>query len=205
MSTVTYEAWNKAIAEFFYDGRHAHQPVYLQIDRETLADLGLKAGVTPGDEEQSFTEAVKSKLILPGRIDPFRLFQGMTRAWTSRLRQNPLDPPPFLGLLGVCVLAASRMASDPESGRRSTNYYVPLNKLLGLDNRGEPPGFRWVTSLWGRLNSWLEETNGGAHLVFFCRGTGPSPDDGVHFVSCDGEVMPWLDDDDSYARAMFRV
>ncbi len=45
----------------------------------------------------------------------------------------------------------------------------------------------------------------GAHLVFFCRGTGPSPDGGVHFVSCDGEVMPWLDDDDGYARAMFRV
>jgi hypothetical protein len=44
-----------------------------------------------------------------------------------------------------------------------------------------------------------------AHLVFFCRGTGPSPDGGVHFVSCDGEVMPWLDDDDDYARAMFRV
>ena len=45
---------------------------------------------------------------------------------------------------------------------------------------------------------------GGAHLVFFCRGTGRSPDGGVHFVSCDGEVMPWLDDD-GYAGAMFRV
>jgi hypothetical protein len=45
----------------------------------------------------------------------------------------------------------------------------------------------------------------GAHLVFFCRGTGPSPDGGVHFVSCEGEVMPWLDDDDGYAGAMFRV
>jgi hypothetical protein len=45
----------------------------------------------------------------------------------------------------------------------------------------------------------------GAHLVFFCRGAGPSPDGGVHFVSCDGEVMPWLDDDDGYAGAMFRI
>jgi hypothetical protein len=45
----------------------------------------------------------------------------------------------------------------------------------------------------------------GAHLVFFCRGAGPSPDGGVHFVSFDGEVMPWLDDDDGYAGAMFRV
>jgi hypothetical protein len=33
----------------------------------------------------------------------------------------------------------------------------------------------------------------GAHLVFFCRGTRPSPDDGVHFVSCDGKSCPgWM-------------
>ncbi len=45
----------------------------------------------------------------------------------------------------------------------------------------------------------------GAHLVFFCRGNGPSPEDGVHFVSCEGEVLPWLEGDDGYAGAMFRV
>lgn len=45
----------------------------------------------------------------------------------------------------------------------------------------------------------------GAHLVFFCRETGSNREEGVHFVSCDGEVMPWLDSDDSYSRAMFRV
>ncbi|PLS82914.1 MAG: hypothetical protein CYG60_23310, partial [Actinobacteria bacterium] len=41
----------------------------------------------------------------------------------------------------------------------------------------------------------------GAHLVFFCRGTGPRSNGGVHFVSCEAEVMPWLDDDDGYAGA----
>jgi hypothetical protein len=45
----------------------------------------------------------------------------------------------------------------------------------------------------------------GAHLVFFCRGTGPNHDGGVQFVSCEGEVLPWLDGDDGYAGAMFRV
>jgi hypothetical protein len=45
----------------------------------------------------------------------------------------------------------------------------------------------------------------GAHLVFFCRGTGSGQEDGVHFVSCDGEVMPWLDGDDRYAGTMFGV
>ena len=45
----------------------------------------------------------------------------------------------------------------------------------------------------------------GAHPVLFCRAKGPSPDGGAHVVSCDREVMPWLDDDDGYAGAIVRV
>jgi hypothetical protein len=45
----------------------------------------------------------------------------------------------------------------------------------------------------------------GAHLVFFCRGSGSSPEEGVHFVSCDEEVLFWLKGDDGYAGAMFSV
>ena len=63
------------------------------------------------------------------------------------------------------------------------------------------------SSLPQRLASHTELSYGerGAYLVFFCRGTRPSPEGGVHFVSCEGEVLPWLDDDDGYAGAMFRV
>ena len=45
---------------------------------------------------------------------------------------------------------------------------------------------------------------GGAHLLFFCPGSGFGQDEVVHFVSCDEEVLPWLDGGDGYARAMFR-
>jgi hypothetical protein len=45
----------------------------------------------------------------------------------------------------------------------------------------------------------------GAHLVFFCRGTGSGKEDRVHFVSCDEEVMPWLTGDDDYAGTIFGV
>ena len=45
----------------------------------------------------------------------------------------------------------------------------------------------------------------GAHLEFFCRGTRSSQEGGVHFVSCDGEVKPWLDGDDGYSGTMFGV
>lgn len=45
----------------------------------------------------------------------------------------------------------------------------------------------------------------GAHLVFFCPGRGSSQEEGVHFLSCDEEVLPWLHSDDGYAGAMFSV
>ena len=44
---------------------------------------------------------------------------------------------------------------------------------------------------------------GDAHLVFFCPGSGSNREEGAHFVSCDQEVLPWLDGDDGYAGAMF--
>lgn len=44
----------------------------------------------------------------------------------------------------------------------------------------------------------------GAILLFFCPGSGRSQEE-VHFVSCDQEVLPWLEGDDGYAEAMFRA
>lgn len=60
----------------------------------------------------------------------------------------------------------------------------------------DPPGDLLVLEPYGER---------GAHPVLFCRGKGPSPDGGAHVVSCDREVMPWLDDDDGYAGAIVRV
>ena len=60
----------------------------------------------------------------------------------------------------------------------------------------DPPGDLLVLEPYGER---------GAHPVLFCRAKGPSPDGGAHVVSCDREVMPWLDDDDGYAGAIVRV
>jgi hypothetical protein len=45
----------------------------------------------------------------------------------------------------------------------------------------------------------------GDHLVFFCPGRGSSQEEGIHFVSCDEEVLSWLKGKDGYAGAMFSV
>lgn len=46
---------------------------------------------------------------------------------------------------------------------------------------------------------------GNAHLLFFCPGRGPVHENGVRFISANIEVLPWLNNEDSYATALFGV
>jgi len=156
LSPAGYEEWNRALAQFFYNPVSTGRPAYLQLDSDTLRDIGPYAGVRPAQAEVSFVEAVRSQLRTEQR-DPFVQFLRGRRSWRRQLEQDPTTPPPFLGLLGACVLAASRMCSDPSRGVRSSNYYVRLNELLGLDIR-QLPGR--VTRLWTDLNEWLERNEG---------------------------------------------
>jgi hypothetical protein len=144
------------LAQFFYNPVSAGRPVYLQVDSDTLRDVGSYAEVEPDQAEASFIGAVCSKLRTEKR-NPFVEFLRARRYWRRQLRENPTMPPPFLGLLGACVLAASRMCSDPDRGVRGSNYYVRLNELLGLSLHQVPEE---VTRFWTDLNEWLERNEG---------------------------------------------
>ena len=57
-----------------------------------------------------------------------------------------------------------------------------------------------------RLGLYAGRDSGGASLVFFC--TGPTPEtgdapEGIHFVSVENDVMPWVLDDANYRTALF--
>jgi hypothetical protein len=154
-----YEKWNKVLSGFFFPAEASHQPVYLQVDKDSLGELGPPAGVAPEQAEASFVRAVRSKVSVGG-ANPFVKFLWMD-SWRKRVRVDPAAPPPFVGLLGLCVFAASKMANDPGAGITGANYYARLNELLGLDHRGMPPSFEKVTALWGELARWLVEDNDG--------------------------------------------
>jgi hypothetical protein len=156
-----YDLWNRALAGRFFTPEHKGRPVYLQVDDETLAELAPVAGV-PGDQaEDDFTRAVRHKL-KRGPLDPdlFWEFWLDLRAW-KRSSQHELAPPPFIALLGLCVLAASHMHRDATAGIASHNYYARLNDLLGLRTEGQPPDFDQVTGFWLELNQWLSEDHHG--------------------------------------------
>ena len=162
-SQTTYEIWSQALSEFFFHPKRAQRPVYLQVDRETMPIIGAKIGVAGDLAETEFAEAVRSRLCKKTYDpNPFKNIIRQTAVWkTYWLPRNPSLFPPFVGLLGLCVLAASRMSNDPEKGISSGNYYVWLNELLGLRSEGQPPYFETVTEFWPLLNWWLNQINRG--------------------------------------------
>lgn len=154
-----YEQWNRVLSAFFFPAEASNQPVYLQVDKDTLEELGPRAGANPEQAETSFVQAVRSK-VSAGGTNPFVRFLWLD-GWRRRVRTDPSASPPFIGLLGLCVFAASKMANDPEAGITGANYYARLNEMLGLGLRGMPPSFDKVTALWGELERWLLEANDG--------------------------------------------
>lgn len=154
-----YEQWNIAISGYFFSTSGAGQPAYLQVDGDTLREVGPRAGASPEQAEESFVRAVRSK-VSRGGANPFVWFLWL-EDWRKQLRTEPATPPPFVGLLGLCALAASRMAADPEARIAAGNYYARLNELLGLSRTGRPPSFERVTALWEELGRWLSQDNDG--------------------------------------------
>ncbi len=159
-----YVAWNHAIARhFFMSPQSANRRVYLQVDSDALEEIAAQnedLKVSSATAEEAFVAAVL-KVVDINASNPFRHIHSIMTA--ARRAGRPGDVPLYIALLGFCVLAASKMHSDSEKGTRSTNYYEPLNTLLGRDWwAGMPPRFDLiVTPYWRDLQKWLDVTHRG--------------------------------------------
>jgi hypothetical protein len=151
-SHAAYEAWNEALAERYYPRTNWGRPAYLSLDDDELDEIE-PAGAEPGAE--SLSNAVRTTL---GTGDSRFAWHILAR---DRWRENEQGYPPYIGLLGLCVLAASRMARDSQRGIESNAYYPQLNLLLGRGTfAGMPSGFEVVGSLWKDLCRWLDSHDG---------------------------------------------
>jgi hypothetical protein len=151
---VDYGAWNQALVECFYGPAAAHRPAYLSVDTDSLRRIAPRLGIAPAEAEDSFIQAIRS-WISPRK--PFSRFLRAAKQWRRQIQTDPTLPPPFVGLLGALVLAASRMHSDPDLRIGSHNYYHRLSEILDLELRQLPDQ---VTNLWDHLNDWLERNDG---------------------------------------------
>lgn len=147
-----YNAWNLALCQHFFSGSGAGKPIYLAVDDDLLAALGAQLGYSPQEGVRMFENAVRS-VVHPGLQSPFGGILRTTLDWKI-MGAEPC--PPFVGLLGCCVLAASRMAVDETTGIGPNNYYAHLNRIFGISETGPPPKFEMVSSFWEELNWWLD-------------------------------------------------
>lgn len=146
--------WCAALAAHFFNEDVAQLPVLFLVDEDVLARIHPSANRQMATE--SLAAAVRDGLSYPEPHGYFHAFESRGRIW--KLGGAKGDPP-FLHLLAVCVLAATRMGT----GRVApNNYRSHLCELLGLDDSRMPAGFRdSLYYLWDTLTWWLDEANEG--------------------------------------------
>src|SRR4051794_35082640 len=133
-----YLGWNDAIAEEFFSPDDAGRPVYLAVDDNELEEIAANADLGPKGQAavEDFIQSVRAEL-RKGTHGLFRSFLRNAENWRG---ERPV--PPYLGVLALCVLAASRMETDPEKGVFGNDYYSRLNELLGRQiYAGRPENF----------------------------------------------------------------
>lgn len=154
---MNYDDWNRAISKKFYNSKQSQKPVYLYVDDQCLQDIALDNALPLESAREDFIQAVKTWIrFKDNKSQPFfKFFQW--RIWETKMRDDPTELPPFIALLGFCVLAATEMNVNDSLEVTSRNYYVRLNELLCLSRRGQPSGFDEIENIWVRLNQWLKD------------------------------------------------
>lgn len=147
---ASYEHWNAAIAEYFVSGLPTGATVYLSVDDDSIADIGLRflrRGPGNTDWVEDFLSAVRAKCVVGDevRLGPV---QGASAAGLPRC----------VAFLGALVLAAHRMAGEEVT--TESNYFTPLRQVLGLTDSesGRPRGLQSSGSeepLWLAWNQWI--------------------------------------------------
>lgn len=152
---TNYMRWNDAIADWFFSEDKAGQPAFLSVDDTSLQQLAASAGFSVEDAVHDFVSAIRA-LAIPDQI--MLGMYGYGDKWHNRPTK---EPPRFIAGLGLCVLAATRMAADSERGVSASNYYRHLNELLGREPAaGKPEGFEHMPFVWECLDEWLRMWKG---------------------------------------------
>ena len=159
-----YLRWNHAIASRYFSQEKVGQPVYLDLDEATLEEIGSELGISENAAED-FLEAIRSSLTLT-IANVFHRHIASCRDWLSNqedwLREQSIDEPPCIALLGFFAFVAEQMNKDEDFS--SSNYYGRLSQILGFspeEKQRIDRHFRGTSPLfWGLLNGWLENQGG---------------------------------------------
>jgi len=165
-----YKKWNAAVAGAIFTQAKAHAPVYLDMNDETLAQIGRAVGLdADADAEAHLVEAVRDTLSMQPpakKKDAFRWHLNRLANWKNGEPGSASidNPPPVLALLALFSRAAERMGHDESLDVKA--YYSRLAELLGVEvalaDRLSPSYQRDAEELWGALSGWLDALGGRA-------------------------------------------
>lgn len=146
---ASLDEWNQALLDKFFPLGLAGHPVVFAVDDDELQQMTGLSGDAAGE---ALASVIRSA-IMPGYR--FEIFRRRGQRWLQRA--DPEEVPPFLALLALDVLAASRR--DNKGKRGIASSYIPLRQLLspGDDETGAPGTYGDVIpSCWEQLRQWLE-------------------------------------------------
>ncbi len=152
---MSYEDFNKAVNETFFDGRFANAPVFLDLEGSLAEEVARRVGMNVDDLEDIAGSSVRETLDFDAR-NPYRFHQQVFAKWLRTTRDTA---PPFTGLLCILSMAAERMRADDEFA--AINYYSRLGEVLGIEDESLVQhlraGGKYTLDFWRGLNLWLRE------------------------------------------------
>lgn len=145
-----YLDWNNAIAARIFRPEMAGRQVFLYVNDDLIEEIGGEGSIP------SFVGAVERGA--PWIPDHLGLCQKALRT-LGGWRERDLDFPPYIGYLGLFVLAVG-----VEGPFAAHAYYPRLRTLLGWPDidAGAPPSFHRMLELWEDLEVWSNRDTAGA-------------------------------------------
>lgn len=167
-NTVDYNLWNNTLCNYFFNEKNKNRTMYLYVNDDLIESLGKELQLS---KEESIDDFCKS-VISYARNDTSRLFEIAYIYGNRWFKQGAVGLPPFIGVLAVTVLAATKMNTDLEEGIHGNNYYRRLRNLIQLDGHGKPRAFEKCNELWEILSEWQKNQKGKyGYLNIFKFGT----------------------------------
>ena len=161
-----YQEWNAAIASEFLREQNSGRRVLLYVDDEKVKLIAESMHERMNDPIEEFCSAIRENLEM-NRANIFNRFISPVMRWNDDIRAGRIEcdtAPPFLALLALFVLAATRMDRSDTLGVNDANYYVRLRQILrvSISESGQPGGFGQISDLfWPMLERWLKRDNRG--------------------------------------------
>ncbi|MFE2151382.1 hypothetical protein ACFXAO_15265 [Streptomyces lavendulae] len=159
---LSYQAWQRALADEFFGPQHAGHPTLLYVDGDVEQELMRRGGIAV-----PLAESV-GRAVRPSDANPYAEIENHRwRMW----RQDKKGVPAFLPLLACSVLAATKMAHDQY--HRASAYHARFSELLaGETGLLRSSNYEPVSRMWQVLASWQHSQDGARGLC-----TIPSPHD----------------------------